>query len=173
MKIDPNYAFCMFSFNFYIMSFPIFFFLNDKNTPFFAILHDFVTPKTMYTCTSPGPKNKTLITWIFLRGWYPTSNTSAPVPDYLFHKHITKIITWNYFSIRLFYHLWVQQTSAFISISLWQWVSLYNSVNRLWQSGTGLLTMHEAIKSSQLTVLHRLVVNAISFEGLKVGMPGF
>ena len=32
----------------------------------------------MYARTLPGPEKTTLITWIFLRGWYPTSNTSAP-----------------------------------------------------------------------------------------------
>ena len=34
----------------------------------------------MYARTLSCPEKQTLLTWIFLRGWYPTSNTSAPPP---------------------------------------------------------------------------------------------
>ena len=48
-----------------------------KNTPFFPILHVFVPLNDVRAYIALSWKT-TLITWIFLRGWYPTSNTSGP-----------------------------------------------------------------------------------------------
>ena len=48
-----------------------------KNTPFFPILHVFAPLNDVRAYIALSWKT-TLITWIFLRGWYPTSNTSGP-----------------------------------------------------------------------------------------------
>ena len=50
-----------------------------KNIPFFPILHVFAPLNDVRAYIAWSWKT-TLITWIFLRGWYPTSNTSGPPP---------------------------------------------------------------------------------------------
>ena len=84
MKIDPKYAFLQA------------FFLICLSRPFQNLL---IWPKTHH-CFSPcnfarfctlnnvrtyidWSLKTTLITWFFLRGWYPTSNTSAPPLNYM------------------------------------------------------------------------------------------
>ena len=48
-----------------------------KNIPFFPILHVFAPLNDVRAYIAWSWKT-TLITWFFLRGWYPTSNTSGP-----------------------------------------------------------------------------------------------
>ena len=48
-----------------------------KNIPFFPILHVFAPLNDVRAYIAWSWKT-TLITWIFLRGWYPTSDTSGP-----------------------------------------------------------------------------------------------
>ena len=50
-----------------------------KNIPFFPILHVFASLNDVCTYIACSWK-ATLITWIFLRGWYPTWNISFPPP---------------------------------------------------------------------------------------------
>ena len=77
MKIDPKYAFLhAFFLNLSAMYFPKLVNMT-KNTPFFPILHVFAPLNDVRAYTAWSWKT-TLITWIFLRGWYPTSNTSGP-----------------------------------------------------------------------------------------------
>ena len=52
-----------------------------KNIPFFPILHVFA-PLNDVRVNIAWSWKTTLITWIFLRGWYPTSDTSDPPPGY-------------------------------------------------------------------------------------------
>ena len=54
-----------------------------KNIPFFPILHVFAPLNDVRAYIAWSWKT-TLITWIFLRGWYPTSNTSGP-PGHITH----------------------------------------------------------------------------------------
>ena len=61
--------------NFFIISFPRFVNMT-KNTPFFPILHVFAPLNDVRAYIDWSWKT-TLIMWIFLRGWYPTSNTSG------------------------------------------------------------------------------------------------
>ena len=58
------------------MSFPKLVYMA-KNTPFFPILHVFAPLNDVRAYTALSWKT-TLITWIFLRGWYSTSNTGGP-----------------------------------------------------------------------------------------------
>ena len=51
-----------------------------KNIPFFPILHVFAPLNDERTYIAWSWKT-TLITWIFLRGWYPVWNTSGPPGD--------------------------------------------------------------------------------------------
>ena len=53
--------------------------MRPKTHPFFASLHVFAPLNDVRAYIAWSWKT-TLITWIFLRGWYPTSNTSAPPP---------------------------------------------------------------------------------------------
>ena len=62
------------------MSFPKFVNMT-KNTPFFWILLVFAPLNDVCAYIAWSWKT-TLITWIFLRGWYPTSNTSGPTGDW-------------------------------------------------------------------------------------------
>ena len=62
------------------------YFSGMKIDPKYAFLHAFflIGPSCPYQNLSLCPKTHPffpifLITWIFLRGWYPTSNTSAPL----------------------------------------------------------------------------------------------
>ena len=48
-----------------------------KNIPFFPILHVFAPLNDVRAYIALSWKT-TLITWFFLRGWYPTSDTSGP-----------------------------------------------------------------------------------------------
>ena len=78
MKIDPKYAFLH---AFFSICLPYTFqnlSIWPKNTPFFPILHVFAPRNDVRTYIVWSWK-ATLITWIFLRGWYPTSNTSDPL----------------------------------------------------------------------------------------------
>ena len=50
-----------------------------KNTPFFPILHVFAPLNDVRAYIALSWKT-TLIMWIFLRGWYPTSDTSETPP---------------------------------------------------------------------------------------------
>ena len=59
-----------------IMSFPKLVNMT-KNTPLFSNFAHICTPKRCTRVNSCSWK-RTLIMWIFLRGWYPTSNTSGP-----------------------------------------------------------------------------------------------
>ena len=59
-----------------IMSFPKFVTMT-KNTPFFPILHVFAPLNNVRAYIAWSWKT-TLITWIFLRGWYPTSTQVPP-----------------------------------------------------------------------------------------------
>ena len=76
--------------HFFMLSFLIFhhvfFFQNlwpwPKTQPFLPILHVFVPINDVCTYTAWSWKS-TLITWIFLWGWYPTSNASGPPSRYL------------------------------------------------------------------------------------------
>ena len=63
--------------NLSVMSFPKFVNMTKNNTPFFPILHVFAPLNDVRAYTAWSWKT-TLITWICLRGWYPTSNTSGP-----------------------------------------------------------------------------------------------
>ena len=60
------------------MSFPKFVNMT-KNTLFFPILQVFAPLNNVRAYIAWSWKT-TLITWIFFRGWYPTSNTSTPPP---------------------------------------------------------------------------------------------
>ena len=76
MKEDPKYMFLhVFCKNFSVMSFTKFVSMT-KNTPFFPILHVFA-PLTNVRVYIAWSWKITLITWIFSRGWYLTSNTSG------------------------------------------------------------------------------------------------
>ena len=55
-----------------------------KNTHFFPILHVFAPLNNVRAYIAWSWKT-TLIMWFFLRGWYPTSNTSAP-PGHVWPK---------------------------------------------------------------------------------------
>ena len=70
IKIDPKYAF-LGSCSFQNLS------IWPKTYPFFPILHVFAPLNDVRAYIARSWKT-TLITWIFLRGWYPTSNTNAP-----------------------------------------------------------------------------------------------
>ena len=66
--------------NLFIMSFQKFITMT-KNTPFLPILHVFAHLNDVRVYIAWSWKT-TLITWIFLRGWYPTSNTNDPFWGY-------------------------------------------------------------------------------------------
>ena len=76
MKIEPKYAF-FHAFFLICTSCP---YQNlslwPKTHPFFPILYIFAPLKDVRAYIAWSWKT-TLITWFFLRGWYPTSNTSA------------------------------------------------------------------------------------------------
>ena len=55
-----------------------------KNTPMFQILHIFAPLNNVRAYIAWSWKT-TLIMWLFLRAWYPTSNTSAP-PGHVWPK---------------------------------------------------------------------------------------
>ena len=79
MKIDPKYAFLhAFFLILSVMSIPKFVNIT-KNIPFFLILHVFAPLNDVRAYIAWSWKT-TLITWIFLRGWYPTSDTNGPPP---------------------------------------------------------------------------------------------
>ena len=61
-----------------------------KNIPFFPILHVFAPLNDVRAYIAWSWKT-TLITWIFLRGWYPTSNTSGPPPPGLLVDEVPRI----------------------------------------------------------------------------------
>ena len=73
MKIDPKYVFF---FNLSVMSFPKFV-IWPKIIPFFPILHVFAPLNDVRAYIAWFWKT-TLITWIFLRGWYPTITSGPP-----------------------------------------------------------------------------------------------
>ena len=81
MKIDPKYAFLHAFFLIFHHLFFLKFVTMTKNT-LFQIL-EFLHHKTMYACTLPCPKKKNPNYVNFLQGWYPTSNTNAPLPQLL------------------------------------------------------------------------------------------
>ena len=97
MKIDPKYAFL----HAFFLIFPSCPFQNmsvwQKNTPFPPILHVFAPLNDVRAYIARSWKT-TLITWIFWRGWYPTSNTSAP-PQILSSdlKEANDKLSWNDF----------------------------------------------------------------------------
>ena len=77
------------------MSFPKFVNMT-KNIPFFPILHVFAPLNDVHAYIAWSWKT-TLITWFFffffLRGWYPTSNTSGPrVPIPIILKTMTYLL---------------------------------------------------------------------------------
>ena len=77
MKIDPKYAFLhAFFFILSVMSFPKFV-IWPKTYPFFQFC-TFFAPLNDVRAYIAWSWKTTLIMWIFLRGWYPTSNTSGP-----------------------------------------------------------------------------------------------
>ena len=80
MEIDPKYAFL----HVFFLICPSCHLQNlwtwpKTHTLFFLILHVFAPLNDAHTYVSWSWKT-TLITWIFLQGWYSTSNTSAPPP---------------------------------------------------------------------------------------------
>ena len=78
-KIHPKYSFLHAFFLICVsLSFPKFVNMT-KNIPFFPILHVFAPLNDVHAYIAWSWKT-TLIMWIFLWGWYPTSNTSAPAP---------------------------------------------------------------------------------------------
>ena len=88
MKIDPKYAF-LHAFFLIWASCP---FQNlsiwPKTYPFFLILHVFAPLNDIRAYIAWSWKT-TLVTWIFfLRGWYPTSDTSGPPPGWRIHFFI-------------------------------------------------------------------------------------
>ena len=77
MQIDHKYTF-LHAFFLICLSCVLSIFVNmTKNIPFFPILHVFAPLNDVRAYFAWSWKT-TLISWIFLRGWYPTSNTSAP-----------------------------------------------------------------------------------------------
>ena len=67
-----------------------------KNTPFFRILHVFAPLKDVRAYIA-GSWKTTLFTWIFLRGWYPTSNTSGPQgknAGSFRPRHVLQLLPW-------------------------------------------------------------------------------
>ena len=75
MKIDPTRFWMRFSsFVHYVLSK---IYQYDQNTPFFQILHVLVPLNDVRAYIACSWKT-TQITWIFLQGWYPSSDTSAP-----------------------------------------------------------------------------------------------
>ena len=95
-KIDPKYAFfaCVFL-NFpYVLSKIV---NMTKNTPFFPFLHVFAPLNDVSEYIAWSWKT-TLITWFFLRGWYPTLNTSALPPGFQYSLPMLscQIVEWLY-----------------------------------------------------------------------------
>ena len=67
-----------------------------KNTPFFPICARFCNPKHVNNVRAYTARSwkAILITWFFfpfLRGWYPTSNTSDPGP-FIHHVHVMTLL---------------------------------------------------------------------------------
>ena len=91
MKIDPKYAFLL-AFFLIWASCP---FQNlsiwPKTYPFFQFC-TFLHPNDVRAYIALSWKT-TLITWIFLRGWYPTSDTSGP-PGHVFWLKYLLFINW-------------------------------------------------------------------------------
>ena len=75
--------------NMSIMSFPKYVTMT-KYTPFFPILSVFAPLNDVRAYIAWSCKTS-LITWIFLREWYPTSNTSRPPPRLNIVYHSEKI----------------------------------------------------------------------------------
>ena len=77
MKIDPKYAFLLAFFLIWASCLFKNLSIWPKTYLFFPILHVFAPPNDVRAYIALSWKT-TLITWIFLRGWYPTSDTSGP-----------------------------------------------------------------------------------------------
>ena len=94
----------MFSLNLSIMSFPKFVTMT-KNTPFFfPILHVFAPLNDVHAYIAWSWKTA-LITLIFLRGWYPTLNASAPRRAYLWDDFLNPFIILVYYLAEVFFFL--------------------------------------------------------------------
>ena len=93
MKIDPEYVFL---YAFFLIC-PICPFQNlsiwPTTHPFFSILHIFAPLNNVREYIAWSWKT-TLIMWIFLRGWYPTSNTSG-LPRHIVYLMWTNIFLTN------------------------------------------------------------------------------
>ena len=82
MKIDPKYAFLHAVFLICVHVLSKICQCDQKQTFFFPSLHVFAPLSDVRAYITWSWKT-TLITWIFLRGWYPASNTSAPPARFL------------------------------------------------------------------------------------------
>ena len=117
MKIDPKYAFCVFL-NLSVISIPKFVNMT-KNIPFFPILHVFAPLNDVRAYIASSWKT-TLITWFFLRGWYPTSDTSGPPPPG-FRFMQTATGRWSLFSFRIGQLLHKYPTHQEIILKTWNY----------------------------------------------------
>ena len=79
MKIDPKYA-LVHAFLLICPSYPLKICHYDQKDTLFSQFCTFFVPLNDVRAYIAWSWKMTLITWIFLRGWYPTSNTSAPPP---------------------------------------------------------------------------------------------
>ena len=125
-----------------------------KNTLFFPLLHVFASLNDVHTFIAWSWKT-TRITWIFVRGWYPTSYTSAPPSSYrtrdllepgLSYKRFSKVwgkgIINSLFLIRLLTGTW--------PIGWWQ-----HPFHQ--QPSTQLICHHQSVKNKVQTNLSWLL----------------
>ena len=105
---------CCIFLNLSIMSFPKFVNMTKNTPPVFPILHVFAPLNDVHVYFAWSWKT-TLITWFFLPGWYPTSNTSGPPGFFVYRKpQAVEILAKQWKTKEFFFAFWLYQFTVWL-----------------------------------------------------------